>query len=102
MPGTSQETATKRRRSGESEPPRLFHIYKHGSAVALCGASFTDHGGKARLSDASTRLPQSGYMVCGLCALALQMVYGYSEAEADCCIRLIERDCMRKRNGDMQ
>lgn len=98
MTDTTGQTKTKPEATETPEPPRVFHIYAvKSSDVTLCGARYSEHGGRAMLSAAATSIPRSGYEVCPLCALALQMRYGLSDHEAERVIAALEADQLAKR-----
>lgn len=95
---TTNQTKTKPEATETPEPPRVFHIHHTKSPdTTLCGTRYSEHGGRAALSDAATSIPRSGYEVCPLCALALQMSYGLSDHAAERVIAALEADQLAKR-----
>lgn len=98
MTDTTAQTKTKPEATETPEPPRVFHIYLAKSPdTTLCGSRYSEHGGRAKLSDAATHIPGSGYEFCPLCALALQMRYGLSDYAAGRVIAALEADQLAKR-----
>lgn len=95
---TTNQTKTKPEATETPEPPRVFHIYRTKSPdTTLCGSRYSEHGGRAAISDAATSIPRSGYEVCPLCALALQMRYGLSDHAVERVIAALEADQLAKR-----
>ena len=94
---TNQKTKPQHKATDTPEEPLTFHLYRHDAPdVTLCGERYTRNG-KRPLSDRSTGIPRSGYTVCPLCALALQIAQHLTDEQVDDAIREVENEMLRKR-----
>lgn len=94
---TNQNTRPQHKATDTPGEPLTFHLYRHDAPdMTLCGECYTRNG-KRPLSDRSTGIPRSGYTVCPLCALALQIAQHLTDEQVDDAIREVENEMLRKR-----
>lgn len=94
---TNQKTKPQRKATDTPEKPLTFHLYKLETPdITMCGCDYRKSK-RYPLDDRKSRIPRTGYVICPLCALAIQIEFDFTDEELDAYLRHIEGEMLRKR-----